>query len=328
MPDENALNIVEVPQTAVMKVEPKIPDVSLDPMDFQQEIQKIAAEKGVVIMADGSVEPKDAPKEEVKEPEPQADPQPEIAQAESQPEAEVVVPEKFKDESGKADVEKVVKSTLSAEAALKKYVELEKELRKKQSEVHKLKTTAPEVQAQPQGNDLESLIAADLQANQQNPAKVLAKWAYAIEQSAAQKAEQAKLEALRDIEQFRQENAYRNMQEELREIAKNDSWVLSEEGVNTLAKIRDEIPHINNLPNPWSEAYKQHCAKQYMLERSNRQGNISTPKKMTAPAVPVNSANRSSTPKVFRNERELNSYLDTLDPKQVKAFWDKNLAGM
>lgn len=331
MPDDKPLDITIVPTLEVSKVDTPIADVSLDPMDFQKEIKRIAEEKGVEIKADGSIEAKDAPIIEQAQ-EPQAAPQPEIPPAEAQP--EVKVPDKFKDESGKPDEAKIQKSTLSAEQALKKYVELEKELRKKQSEVQKLKTQdAPILQAQPSqhGQDLEQLIAKDLQDNQANPAKVLAKWAYAIEQASAARAEQAKKEALEiamgEVSQFRQEAAYRKMQEELSDIAKNDPWVLSEEGVNSLMKMREENPHINQLPNPWSEAYDKYLASQVKIQRSAQTGNITTPKRPTAPPTPVGQSARSSSQKTFSSRAELNTYLDSLDQKGQDAFWAKALKG-
>lgn len=330
MPDDKPLDVTIIPTVELNKGEEQIKDVSLDPMDFQKEIRKIADEKGVVIQADGSLVPKDAPVQEQVQ-ESQAAPQPEIPPAEAQP--EIKVPDKFKDESGKPDEAKIQKSTLSAEQALKKYVELEKELRKKQSEVHKLKTEVP-VQPQmgmQQGNDLEQLIAKDLQDNQANPAKVLAKWAYAIEQASAARAEQAKKEALEiamsEVSQFRQEAAYRKMQEELSDIAKNDPWVLSEEGVNSLMKMREENPHINSLPNPWSEAYDKYLASQVKIQRSAQTGNITTPKRPTAPPTPVGQSARSSSQKTFHTRQELNSYLDSLDEKAQDAFWKNALKG-
>ena len=216
------------PKTTVHKQ-----DISGKPEDIQKDLALLA----------NQLNPSEAVKTEPLQPN----------SANATPVPSQAVPEKFKNPDGSVNVDRIEQSTVNAEEAYAKYRAKELELQKKMNEVSRLSRSVPQtpgIPAQPeapQPDSFEAQIERDIQTL--GAGKVLAKLFDAAKQA-------AKNEALADIQMIRQEAELDKRQRELDVIAKNDSWVLSEEGIETLGKIRSEKPWLNQSPTPWTEAYK------------------------------------------------------------------------
>lgn len=303
------------------------PHVSLEPTDFKSEIAKIAAEQGLIINAEGDAVPKDTPPT----PAPQASAQPVPPLAAEQP--PVQVPEKFQAPDGTADLAKIEKSTLSAEAAIAKYREKETELRKLQNAVNQA-PQAPQVtqpQVPQQAFSLPELAGITPQMVEEeikaNGAGVAVMKMVAI---ATQAAKQAALnETKSEVAQLRDTIESRQRVEQLQEIAKTDPWVYTEEGMNKLFEIRAAKPYLNAAPNPMDAAYREHLADQALKQRTQGTVNMPTPTAGTAkaPPTPVSAPPRSNSQdqllQLANDPKRLNAYLDTLQPKAQEALWDK-----
>lgn len=220
------------------------------------------------------------------------------AQAETQPPA---VPEKFQNPDGTVNQERLEKSTVNVEAALEKYRQKEIELRRTQNNVNRLQQglpvppapVQPQVPTQPQqpaqGQRLADLLNAELAANPNNPGMVLEKLAYAMR-------EEARNAALGQVADLQQEVELQKRDREVEAIGKHDSWVLTDQGFDTLTRIRAEKPWVNQHPNPWTQAYREHLADQAMKQRLGSVVPMPTPKGATAPVAPAVPTNRAPSP--------------------------------
>lgn len=321
----NQVNVVD-------PVKPVIPDISLDPMDFQKEIQKIASEQGMKI-ENGNV----VPKQEV--PIGQEQSAPEAVSQPQQAETQLKVPEKFQTQNGQIDLEKVQKSAINAEEALRRYQEQEAELRRQMNTVRDLKTQvqtqppqtqmqqAPVVPQQSQVPQLTPEIINDALTKTQNPGRVLLDLLAVRDQAVYH---QARTDIMAEIEPVRQrvENAQRKV--ELEDIYKKDQWVFSEEGIKTLSQIRINKPWLNNAPEPWREAYRDYLADKEMGRTASQ---ASTNQPVKAPPTPINGGNRTQTPSpslasLANDPAALNRFLDSLpDEKARSSFWRSVLPG-
>lgn len=347
---ENTMTVQTTTEVPVSEpVKPTIPDVSLDPMDFQKELAKIAAETGQKL-ENGNAVPLDAPPDlQAQAPAPQS-PAAEQAQALG----EVKVPPKFQTPDGQVDVTKVEKSTLHAEAALKRYQALEAELRQKQNEVAQLKAqpAQPWVQTQapwqsaavntpPANAPAQNPAAAQaltpdainraLEATK-NPGQVLLElqaMTYAAALENARREYDARFNELRE----RQEAEARKV--ELQKIAERDPWVFSEEGIKELASVRQNKPWLNASPEPWLEAYRSYVAERELNRAGASQAVNPNPTSVAAkaPATPANGTGRTVLPagpsiQALSNDREaLNAFLDKMTPEQQRAFWTAAIPG-
>lgn len=315
-----------------------VPEISLDPMDFQKELAKIAAEQGLTVdKTSGNAVPVGTPVNTAIQTQPQvinavqAITQPATTQAVTQP-----IPDKFKTSEGQPDVVKIEKSYMHAEEALKRYQDKESELRRKQAEVQKLQTQ----QYVPQQN---GYVPPQTQNNGQFSPAYINERLNALKDPGAviyEAANLAYIQATADAEtkfgaqvqnlQARLEGQDRNR--ELERIAKDDPWVMSQEGIDVLSQLRAEFPHLNQSPTPWAEAYDKHLAIR------SRQGFVASgtthlPQAQTvkAPPSPVNA--NASTPsfnlgRIAENKSDLNSFLNSLPNDAARAaFWANALPG-
>lgn len=318
--------VPEVQPTDV--VTPQAPDIDTNPMSFQTEINKIAAEMGGEIK-DGQFTPKTAVVVPTRTPE--AVSQPDKADqptADAQP--KVDVPQKFQTPDGQVDVAKVEKSTLAAQEALNKYREMEKELRAAQNSVRDLKSPqtvpAPGTPGMPTLDQITPEMIEQA-IRQQGLGRTQLELA-AIAQNTAYARARADFEAKFGGLEERVESDQRI--KELESIAENDPWVLSAEGIDTLKRIRSSNPHINMAPRPWTEAYDKYLAMEAKKKRQSQQVLTPTPKAPTAkaPATPVSAARVAQVKGPNAGDpKALNAHLDKLNAKEQEAFWDRVLPG-
>lgn len=304
---------------------PPKPDISMDLDDFAKEMAKIEAEsKGIPAEVKPDVMP--AQSSQVQEPaKPESSPAAAISKS-------VAIPEKFKAADGGIDAEKVAKSTVAAEGALRKYLALESEMKRKANEVRNLQaqpavtpvTLAPNGQ---EGFEVSSDFAARLEQDLQNPqigaGKVLASL-FAAAQNLAYQRVQNETAGLR--EQVVQEGSRR----ELQMIAEIDPWILEPEGFNTLSQIRQERPWVNNHPEPWKAAYREYLADKVLAERRGSQVSTPTPRNITprAPAPAVIAANSVRLPAEvpvvdLTDARAVDEYVSKLPIAQQEEFFKK-----
>lgn len=215
--------------------------------------------------------------------------QPEIT---APPTAPVTVPEKFKDAEGNLDVAKLEKSTLEVEAAkqaaLTKYLALEKSLRQTQNQTAGLQKQSPVVIAPTEAPAPATPFAAQLEAD-------MAKFGAGavLERLFEAAKETAKNEMLGEVKADREERLEIKSRKELSDIASFDPGVLTPEGLESLARIRAERPWMEKAHNPTSEAYKVYLAEQVLKAR--QAGTVlPNPTASTArpPATPVSAAPR------------------------------------
>lgn len=229
------------------------------------------------------------------------------------------IPAKFLDKDGNPDLEKVEKSTRSAEEAIAKYLEKEKVLRQKAAEVDRLakgQGYVPPVVEQapvesPKADNFEDQIEADIKTH--GTGKTLARLFQAAKDAAYQQARQ-------DVEGLAQEAELNKRERELHGLAKNDPWVVSEQGIEALAKYRETNPRLAN----WTEAYKAYLGDQEYSKRVNRQVTTPTPKAVTAPPTPVTAGGRPSQAVSglnFGSQEAIAAHLSKLTPDQEDAFW-------
>lgn len=228
------------------------------------------------------------------------------------------VPAKFLDKDGQPDLEKVEKSTRSAEEAIAKYLEKEKLLRQKAAEVDRLSKSqgyaamAPEVApATPAVPDsFEAQLENDFKAN---PGKTLARLFQAAKDASVN-------DITGRVDSVAQEIELSKRERELHGLAKNDPWVVSEQGISKLTEYRERNPRLAN----WTEAYKAYLGDQEYLKRVNRQVPTPTPKAVTAPPTPVTAGGRPSQAQPAMNigsADDIAARLSKLTPAQEDAFW-------
>lgn len=296
-----SVGTTSVPAATSPNIEP-----DFKPGNFMADIAKMAAKEAA------AAAPVPTPKEEV------APVQPEITA--TAPVIAPEVPEKFRGADGLLDAAKVEKSTADAQAALEKYLAMEKTLRQTMNNVSGLKNAAPSVMAPAEVIAPPSSFAAQLEAD-------MAKYGAGavLERLFEAAKETAKNEVLGDVRADREERLERKSREELSEIAKHDQGVLTPEGLEALARIRAERPWIEKANNPTSEAYKIYLADSVMKAR--QQGTVlPTPKGLTAQpkATPVGPAPRTvvkSAEPVLETMEQIEAHLKGMDTAQKAAFY-------
>lgn len=247
---------------------------------------------------------------------------PEIEPAQP-PAAAIPIPEKFLNKDGTPNSERIIKSTADAELAYQKYLEKEKALRHKQVEVQGLATgqPAPEQANGIPPNPFAQRVEQDIQ--KYGLGAVLVELHAAAERSAYAR-------ATADIADIRQETENGKRQRELEALAQHDDWILSPEGIETLGKIREAKPWLNQAPRPWEEAYKSYIADKQMSERLSGKVQTPTPKAPTvsAPATPVSAAPRVQNPinTATMTKGQINAYVASLTPAdRIKFFASRGL---
>lgn len=303
------------PPVPVVPVAPvaEVPGFTGKPGNFQADMAALLAEQS---KATPAVPVAPAAPVEVPAPVIEAPAQPEITDTATAP---VIVPEKFKDANGDPDPAKIEKSTAEAQAALAKYLTMEKELRRKMNEVNGLKSAPQIMPATPEAtapDSFEAQIEADIAKH--GAGKVLARLFEASK-------EVAKKEVLSDVMADREERAEIKSRRELEEIGKYDQEVLTPQGLERLAQIRAERPWLNQSPNPTEAAYEVYLAEK--VKTARRTGQVQpTPKGLTAkaPPTPVGPAPRVvAQPKGpdLSTKDAIDAHLKTLNADQEREFW-------
>jgi len=234
------------------------------------------------------------------------------------------VPEKFKTPDGKLDEEKLAKSTFHVDQALAKYLEKEKELKRKQNEVRKaenpyLTPTTPANTPPTENANLsfDKQLEADVQAQGLGP--VLAKLFTAAKDTALE-------EARKELSPLKEGFEAATSRKQIEDIGKTDAWVYTEEGVNTLQQILAEQPYMWQASDPYKAAYLHYQGIRGVTGRVGSQVRTPTPPaKATAPVPSAVAANPSTpAPVVDLNSREaISRHLKTLTPKQQEEFFKK-----
>ena len=255
------------------------PAFSGKPEDFQRDLALLAKEQAGQPLEPTQTEP---PKE--------TPAQPEQPQATATPPQEPQIPEKFKNADGSVSVERIEKSTVNAQEAYEKYRQKEIELQRKMNEVNRLSQMPaipqPQTYAPPQPRSLAEQINAELAANPQNPGQVLEKLFDAARMAGYSQAAQ-------EVNMVRQEVELSKRQIELERIAKDDPWVLSDEGFTELMRIRENKPWLNASPAPMTSAYREYLADSVLKQRSGQQVRMPTPKAQAAPVAPAQAVDRT-----------------------------------
>ena len=230
------------------------------------------------------------------------------------------VPQKFLNPDGTPNVERIQQSTLNLEQALAKYREREAEFTKQRMQTPK--PYASQEQATPNAapepaapNTFEAQIEADLA--KEGAGKVLAKLFLASKEA-------AKNETMSGVHGLQQEVESAKRDRELELLAKSDAFLLTQQGVDTLAKIRADKPWLNNSPRPWEAAYRDYLADQQILQRAGSQVQMPNPKGPTAPIAPAGPVNRAPvTPAPNPQEmskEQINGFLAGKSNQEVAAF--------
>ena len=280
MPEE--ITITPVEEMIVTPVVTPVPDkkLSFRPEDFAADIAKLAAEQGVPL----SVPQTDA--QTIVPPTPPAQPETPAAVT-NEATKPVVVPEKFQTPTGEIDVAKVAKSTIDAEAALAKYLEKEKELKRKINEVkaqanpyiNPPAAIAPKPEI-PVNVPFAQKIREDIEA--QGLETVLVKLFTAAEESAFERA-QAKITNLEQV------NADNSTKSQLEAIGKKDPWVYTPEGMETLINILNAQPYMWDAAEPYKAAYIHHQGNK-VVSQSSPQVLTPTPTARVSAPVPTTQA--------------------------------------
>lgn len=236
---------------------------------------------------------------------------------------EVKVPEKFQTPDGKIDEAKVAKSLMSAEETLAKYLEKEKELKRKMNEMRAKENAylnpPTQIAAQPQSPinpNFEKQIEEDIA--KEGVGRVLTKLFSAAQEAAYEK---TRLE----IDQVKAVSAEMTTKQQIEAIAKNDPWVYSQEGVATLTRILDNQPYLWQANDPYKAAYTFYKG-QNVASQMNPQVLTPTPQARPSAPIPTGQAAVPSVqaPIVKLNTREdIDSHLKKLTPAQQSEFFKK-----
>lgn len=282
------------------------PQFSGKPQDFEKDMALLAQQQGM------TVAPPEAP---ALNPEPQTG-QPDQPQAqEPQP---VEVPDKFKKPDGSVDTDKLDKSTQNLAEKLAKFRQMERDFtqqsQKAKPPVQPVQSVSEAISEVPK--TFEEQIEADLK--KEGAGKVLAKLFAAAKEA-------AKAEALTDVNDLRQQAELDRRQREVERIAQVDPWVLSEQGMNTLFKIRQDKPWLNGAPSPMEAAYREYVADQALTQRRGSQVSMPNPRGVTAPVVPATPVNRAPSqpaPKVdSMSKDQIDAHLSGKSQAEVAAFF-------
>lgn len=254
---------------------------------------------------------------------PSAPTQPQGAVVTNEEKAEVVVPEKFKTNDGKVDEEKLNKSLTNVEEALHKYLEKEKELKRKMNEVKAKENAyinpqpanapAPTI---PVNSDFARKLEEDIA--KEGAGVVLAKLFTAAQESVEERVKS-------DIEAIKAHNSENMTRRQVEAIGKVDPWVYTEEGLNTLSRILAEQPYLMQAEDPYKAAYLFYNGSRNL----NRQlpAQVQTPNPTARPSAPVptgQAAQVTVTPVINLNSKEaIDAHLKKLTPDEQSKFFEK-----
>lgn len=257
--------------------------------------------------------------------------QPEITESATAP---AIVPDKFKAADGTLDASKVEKSLVSAEETLAKYQAIEAKMRQQMNAVSNLQkqAIAPNVAPVAPAPNQVPLTAFEIQVAN-DLINEAAAYGYQMPQgqAIAQARVQVKMAEARHnaeaslTETLRVKLEDQDRRSELEAIAKYDQSVLTPEGFDALAKIRESKPWINQSPKPWTEAYDYYLAEQTKKQRQTGMV-LPTPTGLTAkaPPTPVGPAPRAvvqPTGPDLTTQASIDAHVKSLSPDAEAAFW-------
>lgn len=284
-----------------------------------QDLKNVAAELGVTIDQDGNVA---QPKRIVTSPVVRAQ---EARTEAAAPSGEI--PAKFQNPDGSANVERIKKSEANVDEMIAKYRAKEREAQTLQNKVNNPPTVVspqmPQVATNIPLSPLEVQVATDL-IKEHAAVGIQLPEAQAIAQARVQVRLQearynAELNATADLRQ-RVEDGERARQ--LQGAIDADPWLASQEAIDTLWKVRQENPWLNQAPNPWDAAYTFY---------KGRNGHVSqvltpTPTGTTAkaPATPVGPVTRVQKTVDITDKKALQG----MDLKDLEAQAKKFFPGL
>lgn len=250
---------------------------------------------------------------------------PEVAQqtAPVTEEAKPEIPEKFKTPDGTLDTAKVEKATISAEETLAKYLEKERELKRKINEV-KAKENAylnpPTTVQTPTTIPVNPNFAKQLEddISKEGVGTVLSKLFIA-----AQEAAEEKVKA--QISSIASNQAEMTTKAQIEAIGKNDPWVYTKEGYETLAKTLEEQPYLWQAADPYKAAYVFYQGHKSVVTRPAVQVMTPTPTARASAPVPTAQAVRQApTPTIkLETKADIEAHLKSLTPAQQREFFKK-----
>lgn len=257
-----------------------------------QDLQSVARELGVQVDASGNVvESSEAqPAPVTPEPKAKALEQPQAApKTDTTQEATPEAPKKFLNPDGSVNEEKLSKSSAALDEQIAKYRAKEREFHQVQNKVNnqaqqQVPTAVPlsPLEIQMANDILAEAASQGLQLDQRFAIAQARVMARGLEAKHA-----AELNATQDLRQRVEDNERRR---ELQGLIDDDPQLMSPEMIDTLWKIRQERPWINQSPTPWTDAYYHFRGTQ------GRTGQVKTPNPTgttaKAPPTPVGPVSR------------------------------------
>ena len=305
--------------TQTQTAEPKL---SFQAENFAEDIAKLAASQGVTLEAPQADIPLTPPTEPAQpKDEPQAAVQPQAAATKTDEATKVEVPEKFKAPDGSVDTEKLNKSIVNVDEALAKYLEKERELKRKMNEVRQKENaylTPPATPTPTPTIPVNANFAKQLEEDIQKEGAgvVLAKLFTAAQESVEERVKS-------EIEVLKQVNATNTTKQQIEAIGKTDPWVYTPEGMATLTQILDEQPYLWNAPDPYKAAYFQYNGSKSVASQTKPQ--VLTPTPPARPTAPVPSG-QAAAPTVaptikLDSKEDVDRHLSKLTPKEQSEFF-------
>ena len=297
--DSEVMEVVMVPEVQMGDVSRPAPNNSQfsgDWKNLSQDLANIAAEVGQPKQTVVDQQVQDTtPAKEPEQPAQSDQPAP----APATPEA-AKVPDKFLNPDGSIDQDRLLRS----------YVEAEKALKRAQQ-------AKPAAYQQPTTPAAPNTFAAEIEADLQKigPGQTLAKLFEAARQAGY-------ADAKSELETFVDRFETQARTTELKAIGEKDPWVFTDQGFNALKSIREGNPWVNQAPDPWKTAYLLHKGQSSLSTSSAQQVQTPTPKAVTAPPAPATAAVRTQPVKID-NEKALLAHLGKLSPEQEKEFWSR-----
>lgn len=226
------------------------------------------------------------------------------------------IPAKFLGPDGKLDEGRIVKSYLEAERALKK-AQQERARGIPQAGPAAPGEGAAVPPAAPPAGSFEAQIEADVKMHGLGP--VMARLFEAARQSAYD-------QTMSEIGQFRTSLEDKARSEELSAIGKQDPWVLTPQGFDTLHAVLQSKPWLMQAQQPWTEAYIAHKGEATVrgTQTHTAAPQVATPipKAPAASQAPAGAAARGQVVRLDTREA-IEAHLANLTPEQQTAFWAK-----
>jgi hypothetical protein len=314
--DITSNEVPEVAMTNTVIPQTNTANLSFRDGDFAADMEKLAASQTMTV---------EVPTEPIQLGQtPTMPAQPETAAVTETEKAKTEVPEKFKTADGEVDTEKLNKSITNVDEALAKYLEKEKELKRKMNEVRSQEnayitppvtpTPTPTI---PVNTDFAKRLEEDIAKD--GAGVVLAKLFTAAQESVEERV-QSRIQAIES------HNSANTTKAQVEAIGKADPWVYSPEGMSTLTNILDTQPYLWQAPDPYKAAYLQYKGQQSAsVSKSSSQVLTTTPPaRPMAPVPSGQAANQTPAQTIALNSKEaIDTHLKGLTTAQQEAFFKK-----